>query len=74
MSWRRSETALLAATSIVVALIVQHVNKFVPIAYMDEIFHVPQTQAYCHRRFNEWNNKITTLPGLYENRLAICLF
>ncbi|MES1910543.1 MAG: hypothetical protein MHM6MM_003120 [Cercozoa sp. M6MM] len=36
----------------------------VPNAYMDEIFHIPQTQAFCQRRW-EWNPDITTLPGSY---------
>ncbi|PFX18520.1 putative Dol-P-Glc:Glc(2)Man(9)GlcNAc(2)-PP-Dol alpha-1,2-glucosyltransferase [Stylophora pistillata] len=33
--------------------------------YMDEIFHVPQVQKYCDYKFDEWDPKITTLPGLY---------
>lgn len=33
--------------------------------YMDEIFHVPQAQKYCDCKFDEWDLKITTLPGLY---------
>lgn len=33
--------------------------------YMDEIFHVPQAQKYCNYKFDEWDPKITTLPGLY---------
>ena len=41
------------------------VNSVAPEAYIDEIFHVPQCQAYCHGRFTEWNDKITTPPGLY---------
>lgn len=32
---------------------------------MDEIFHVPQAQKYCDYKFDEWDPKITTLPGLY---------
>ena len=32
---------------------------------MDEIFHIPQAEAYCKGNFMEWNDKITTLPGLY---------
>lgn len=31
----------------------------------DEVFHVPQAQKYCEGRFNEWDDKITTPPGLY---------
>ena len=33
--------------------------------YMDEIFHIPQAQKYCHYKFQEWDPKITTLPGIY---------
>ncbi|KAF4793874.1 dol-P-Glc:Glc(2)Man(9)GlcNAc(2)-PP-Dol alpha-1,2-glucosyltransferase [Turdus rufiventris] len=33
--------------------------------YMDELFHVPQAQAYCQGRFGQWDPMITTLPGLY---------
>ena len=33
--------------------------------YMDEPFHVNQTQAYCLYQFDKWDEKITTLPGLY---------
>ena len=33
--------------------------------YMDEPFHVGQTQAYCAGRWSDWDDKITTLPGLY---------
>lgn len=32
---------------------------------MDEIFHVPQAQAYCQNRFLEYDSKLTTPPGLY---------
>ena len=35
------------------------------IPYMDEIFHVPQAQEYCNGNFSNWNDKITTFPGLY---------
>ena len=50
-------------------LIARSVNTAVPHPYMDEEFHVPQTQLYCAGRFREWNNKITTLPGLYITAL-----
>src|SRR5690349_21489352 len=37
-----------------------------PIPYMDEIFHVRQTQEYCLKgNWTHWDEKITTLPGLY---------
>ena len=41
------------------------VNRKVPQPYMDEIFHIPQAQHYCAGNFTHWDNKITTLPGLY---------
>ena len=30
--------------------------------YMDEVFHVPQAQAFCEGRWAHWDDKITTLP------------
>ncbi|KAF4706343.1 glucosyltransferase [Perkinsus olseni] len=47
------------------SLAVHEINNYLPDAYMDEIFHVPQTQAYCEGHFDQWDNHITTLPGLY---------
>ncbi|KAK9827784.1 hypothetical protein WJX74_001969 [Apatococcus lobatus] len=41
------------------------ISKHVPDAYMDEPFHVDQTEAYCAWDFKYWNPKITTFPGLY---------
>ncbi|KAK0721947.1 DIE2/ALG10 family-domain-containing protein [Lasiosphaeria miniovina] len=41
------------------------VNDFVPEPYLDEVFHVPQAQTYCAGRYWEWDDKITTPPGLY---------
>ncbi|KAH7312421.1 DIE2/ALG10 family-domain-containing protein [Stachybotrys elegans] len=41
------------------------VSAFVPEAYLDEFFHIPQAQKYCQGRFREWDDKITTPPGLY---------
>jgi alpha-1,2-glucosyltransferase len=39
--------------------------RTVPHPYMDEPFHVGQSQAYCAGRWHEWDEKITTFPGLY---------
>ncbi|KAK7078164.1 glucosyltransferase [Halocaridina rubra] len=36
-----------------------------PTEFIDEIYHIPQAQKYCDGRFQEWDPKITTLPGLY---------
>ncbi|KAI3546830.1 DIE2/ALG10 family protein [Colletotrichum filicis] len=33
--------------------------------YLDEIFHIPQAQKFCQGRWDEWDDKITTPPGLY---------
>ena len=33
--------------------------------FIDEIFHIRQCQTYCAFKFDEWDNKITTPPGLY---------
>jgi len=41
------------------------VQRRVPYPLIDEIFHVPQAQAYCQEKFHVWDNKITTLPGSY---------
>ncbi|KAK9450417.1 alpha-2-glucosyltransferase Alg10 [Limtongia smithiae] len=41
------------------------VNQIVPRPYLDEIFHIPQAQAYCDNKFDVWDPAITTPPGLY---------
>ena len=38
--------------------------------YMDEIFHVRQTQQYCNGNWLSWDPMITTLPGLYLSAYA----
>ena len=48
-------------------------------AYMDEIFHYPEVVRLCqsilvnHSLTIEWNEKITTPPGLYY-RYVFCLY
>lgn len=34
------------------------------IELQDEVFHIPQAQKYCEGKFREWDDKITTPPGL----------
>jgi len=46
-------------------LILNTVNDNVSQPYMDEIFHIPQARHYCSGNYSVWNDKITTLPGLY---------
>jgi alpha-1,2-glucosyltransferase len=41
------------------------VAELVPQPYLDEVFHIPQAQIYCDGRFDIWDGKITTPPGLY---------
>ena len=41
------------------------VNQYVPHPYLDEIFHVPQAQAYLAGQWYIWDPSITTPPGLY---------
>lgn len=41
------------------------VTKIVPEPYLDEVFHIPQAQAYCDARYDVWDPKLTTPPGLY---------
>ncbi|OAQ90118.1 glucosyltransferase [Purpureocillium lilacinum] len=41
------------------------VSREVPEPYLDEVFHIPQAQKYCEGKFREWDDKITTPPGLY---------
>jgi alpha-1,2-glucosyltransferase len=47
------------------------IYQVAPDPYIDEIFHVPQAQAYCRGDWFHWNNKITTPPGLYLVSSAI---
>ncbi|KAF4670805.1 glucosyltransferase [Perkinsus olseni] len=61
-------SVVVPATVVVVllsSLAVHEINSYLPDAYMDEIFHVPQTKAFCEGHFGQWDNHITTLPGLY---------
>ncbi|KAB5572330.1 DIE2/ALG10 family-domain-containing protein [Coniochaeta sp. 2T2.1] len=41
------------------------VTSKVSAPYLDEVFHIPQAQAYCEGKFGVWDDKITTPPGLY---------
>ncbi|CAG7561585.1 unnamed protein product [Fusarium equiseti] len=46
------------------------VTELVPEPYLDEVFHIPQAQKYCQGKFLEWDDKITTPPGLYLSSLV----
>nr|XP_057933076.1 dol-P-Glc:Glc(2)Man(9)GlcNAc(2)-PP-Dol alpha-1,2-glucosyltransferase [Doryrhamphus excisus] len=58
-------TALCSTNFLVSCLLFSKITREQREPYMDEIFHVPQAQTYCHGKFNEWDPMITTLPGLY---------
>ncbi|KAL4440524.1 hypothetical protein ABPG75_003525 [Micractinium tetrahymenae] len=55
-------TALLLPPTVAVAALFA---ALAPEPYMDEPFHVPQTQRWCAGRWRDWDPKITTFPGLY---------
>jgi alpha-1,2-glucosyltransferase len=40
------------------------ITRTPPNNIQDEVFHIPQTQAYCSGRFDVWDPKLTTPPGL----------
>lgn len=40
------------------------VTNHVPEPYLDEVFHIPQAQAFCEGRWDVWDPKLTTPPGL----------
>lgn len=48
------------------------VNAAVPEPYLDEVFHVPQAQAYWAHQWTQWDPKITTPPGLYLWSYLLC--
>ncbi|KAG0131099.1 alpha-2-glucosyltransferase Alg10 [Tuber indicum] len=54
-------SALLIGTAIVST----YINYVVPEPYLDEVFHIPQAQAYCRNAFQTWDPKLTTPAGLY---------
>ncbi|KAI9819312.1 MAG: glucosyltransferase [Thelocarpon impressellum] len=45
------------------------VTRNVPDTYLDEVFHIPQAQAYCDGDWHIWDPKITTPPGLTSSYL-----
>ena len=47
------------------------INTTVPDPYLDEVFHIPQAQAYWQGRWSHYDPKITTPAGLYYFSYAI---
>ncbi|XP_061663924.1 dol-P-Glc:Glc(2)Man(9)GlcNAc(2)-PP-Dol alpha-1,2-glucosyltransferase [Syngnathoides biaculeatus] len=64
-------TALCSTNFLVSCLLFSKVTREQREPYMDEVFHVPQAQKYCHGKFNQWDPMITTLPGLYLASVGI---
>lgn len=60
-----SRTLSLALYAGVLAVLYTLFDAVVTEPYMDEPFHVGQTQAYCAGNWSSWDGKITTFPGLY---------
>ena len=65
-----SPSALLGGVALGVAgglLLFVHLNSNLKESYMDEIFHVPQAQAYCRQGWlaADYDPLLTTPPGLY---------
>jgi hypothetical protein len=42
-----------------------YLNSVIPEPYMDEPLHAAQAQRFCAGRYDEWDDRITTFPGLY---------
>ncbi|XP_042672136.1 putative Dol-P-Glc:Glc(2)Man(9)GlcNAc(2)-PP-Dol alpha-1,2-glucosyltransferase isoform X1 [Centrocercus urophasianus] len=58
-------SAAMSGAFLLSSLLFAAVNRRLREPYMDEVFHVPQAQAYCQGRFLQWDPMITTPPGLY---------
>ena len=43
----------------------RRVQKIVPQPYLDEFFHMPQADTFWQGHWSQWDDKITTPPGLY---------
>ncbi|KAJ5970481.1 Glycosyltransferase ALG10 [Penicillium vulpinum] len=61
----RSARWLVPFCLVLIPLWVSLVNKADPEPYLDEVFHVPQAQAYWAHKWTQWDPKLTTPPGLY---------
>lgn len=58
-------TALGLLLYLVLHYVTNSINNAIKEPYMDEIFHIPQAQKYCHANFTYYDKKLTTPPGLY---------
>ena len=60
-----SAIALHAAHAALLGMLYALVNAEVVAPYMDEPFHLRQTESYCAGRWSDWEPKLTTFPGLF---------
>jgi len=58
-------TVVLGVIIIVHAYWTRLLSTIVPDPYLDEVFHIPQAQAYWAGNWTTWDPKITTPPALY---------
>lgn len=75
MQWNTYYNFLFITVAVYFAIsiyIFNRLNKTIDIV-IDEQFHIPQGKAYCEGNFTHWDNKITTLPGLYLVSSAVKL-
>lgn len=61
----RLQDALLMVFKSFCAFVLYRIRETLTSPYIDEIFHITQCQAYCTGKYSQWDNKITTPPGLY---------
>ncbi|EDN99111.1 hypothetical protein SS1G_13971 [Sclerotinia sclerotiorum 1980 UF-70] len=62
---RRTAIAVPLSVACLASFWEYQVTKIVPEPYLDEVFHIPQAQAYCRWDYGIWDPKLTTPPGLY---------
>ena len=66
-------SALAAMVDMATATSAEHQRHDAVELVVDEIFHVVQAKRYCAGRWDEWDDKITTLPGMYVMSASISL-
>ncbi|KAI1939868.1 glucosyltransferase [Ophidiomyces ophidiicola] len=67
-SYAASATSIALTTAVISTCILcwlDKVNRTVVDPYLDEVFHVRQSQTYWRHQWSQWDPKITTPPGLY---------
>ncbi|XP_012147646.1 alpha-1,2-glucosyltransferase Alg10 [Megachile rotundata] len=65
MKFQYVQKLLIPLLCLSVTVLFIYLNRIHPYYFIDEVFHVNQTLQYCDGNFTQWDQKITTLPGLY---------